>query len=165
MVLSSFDNNNPLRDQPPSGPERSPFCVLYAGDADLKYIFHTLVLKTFGMNRRIFPIWASNEPEVRMFWTHIRFHCAFLVLNNIVVPCSPNPDKRVRSVVALIPWMRDQSSAAILTFSGWFYHGIKEEALHCGADRFFHLPFPWREVVGFLKERFGKPEGEYEGRA
>jgi len=165
MVLSSFDNNNPLRGQPPSGPERSPFCVLYAGDADLKYIFHTLVLKTFGMNRRIFPIWASSESEVRMFWTHIRFHCAFLVLNNILVQYSPNPNKRVRSVVALIPWMRAQSSAAIITFSGCFYRGIEEEALHGGADRFFPLPFPVMEVVDLLRERFGKPESEYEGRA
>jgi len=133
---------------------RSPFHVLYAGDADLHHIFHTLVLNTLGENRHIFPVWASSEQEVRFLWTRKQFQCAFLVLNNIFVPdLHFNPNRRIGNILSLIPWMRERSSATIIALSGWFRPGIEEEALHVGADRCFPLPFPWTEAADFLFTR------------
>ena len=163
MVSSGFHNNNRL---PPCGPERAPFHVLYAGDEYLNYIFHPLVLRALGANREIFPVWASSEQEVRIFWTHKQFHCVFLVLNNIIIPgWHFNAKKRIREILALITRLRDRSPATIIAFSGLFYPGIKEEALHSGADWLFPLPFPYLEVVDLLRNRFGSPESGYEAKA
>jgi hypothetical protein len=158
LARRALDDLARLMAQPPSGPERIPFHVLYA-DWGIGNILHDLVLRALGAKRHIFPIWASHEQEIRFLWTQKHYHCAFLVLNNIIVPHSRNPEERIKSVLALIPWLRERSSATIIALNGWPQSGIEEEALHGGADRFFSLPFPPTEVLDLLRKRFGEPAG------
>lgn len=154
----ALDDLARLRVQPPSSLEQTPFHVLYA-DWGLGNIFHDFVLRALGAKRHIFPVWASHEQEIRLLWTQKHFHCAFLVLNNVIVPQTRSAEEHIRSVLALIRWLRDRSSATIIALSGWLQPEIEEEALRGGADRFFPLPFPPLQVMDLLKERFAGPAG------
>ena len=156
LVRHGLDDRARVRAQPLSGPARIPFHVLYA-DRGLENFLHDLVLQALGTSRHIFPVWASHEQEIRRRWTERHFHCAFLVLNNIIVPESRSPEERIRSALALIPWLRARASAAIIALSGWPLPGIEEEALDGGADRFLSLPFSTPELLDFLRNRFGEP--------
>jgi CheY-like chemotaxis protein len=119
--------------------------------------FHDVVLHALEAKRHIFPVWASHDEEIRRLWTDKRFDCAFLVVENVIVPHSRSPEERIKSVLALIPWLRNRSSATIIALSGWRQPGIEEGALHGGADRFLTLPFPPMELVDLLRTRFGEP--------
>jgi len=159
LARRALDDLARLRAQPPSGPERTPFHVLYAdGGEEIGNFFHRIVMRALGEIRHIVPVWASHEQEIRDLWTQKHFHCAFLVLNNIIVPQPWKNDERIKRVLALIAWLRGRGSATIITLSSWDKLTM-EEALHAGADRFFPLPFPPMEVSDFLMKRFGEPVG------
>lgn len=159
LARRALDDLARLKAERPSGLERTPFHVLYADCGGVGNILHDFVLEALGAKRHIFPVWTSHEQEIRLLWTQTQFHCAFLVLNNVIVPHSRSPEERIRSVLSLIPWLRDRSSATIIALSGWLQRGIEEEVLRCGADRFFPLPFPSSEVLDLLRKRFCEAPG------
>ena|ERR1022692_943744 len=153
LARRALDDLARLIIEPATGAECAPFHVLYAsGETGFDELFHHLVTAAVGTKRHIFPVWTCREQEIRLVWTQQSFHCAFLVLNNLR---ETTPDFSSRPVLALIRWMRDRGSATIIAFSGNGFE--EEEALRGGADRFFHLPFPPREVLSLLTERFGTP--------
>jgi hypothetical protein len=155
LAKRALDDFIRIRAQPPSGPIRMTFHVLYA-DWGLQNIFHDrFVQPALGAKYHILPVWSSHEQEIRLLWSQKQFHCAFLVLNNIVVPHWRNPDERIAAILSLISWMREQSSATIIALSGWKPSAFEEKAIRNGADRFFPLPFPAQELWKFLIERFG----------
>ncbi len=155
LARRALDDLARLKAQPPSGPERTPFHVLYA-DEGLNNIFHQIVMRALGEIRHIVPVWASHEQEIRFLLAQRQFDCVFLVLNNIIVPQPWKIDERIKRVLALIAWLRGRGSATIITLSSWDQFTM-EEALHAGADRFFSMPFSVAEVLNLLKERFVSP--------
>jgi len=158
LARRALDDLAALLSEPPSGPERPPFHVLYATmDEGIGNICHALVMEAIGTKRHVFPVWAFREEEIRLLWTQQRFHCAFLLMNNIVVSHAPNIEQRIRKVLALIPWLRDRGSSTIIALSGWLPPDFEKDVLRSGADRFLPLPFPPRELLTFLTERFGRP--------
>lgn len=143
-----------IKSQPRSVSARMPLHVLYA-DQGLDKIFHRLVQRALGARYHILPVWSSCEPEIRLLWAEEHFDCAFLVLNNISVPQCEDSEVRIARSASLIPWMREHSSATIITACGWQPWTYAEKVICDGADRFFALPFPMKELVAFLRDRFG----------
>ena len=160
LARRALDDLARLMAQPPSGPELTPFHVLYAdgGWEGIGNMFHQIVIRALGEIRHIVPVWASHEQEIRLLLAQRQFDCVFLYLNNIIVPQSWKIEERIERVLALIAGLRGRGSATIITLSSWDQFTM-EKALHAGADRFFSMPFSVAEVLNLLKERFVSPGG------
>jgi len=160
LARRALDDFARLKAQPPITPECIPFHTLYAaGDKGIDDLFHACVRVALETKRHIFPTLSCCEQEIRHLWTQRQFNCVFLLLNNII----PQHVRRnaLKSGLALIPWLRERSSATIIAFCGLRRNPseIERQALLGGANRFFLLPCQPSEVIEFLKERFAGPTG------
>ncbi|MHB1157971.1 MAG: response regulator, partial [Phycisphaerales bacterium] len=133
------------------------FHVLYANTDELmNELFHDLVVTAIGEQFQVQPFYAHHEYDIRQLWPQHDFQCAFLVINNIITiaPDAKSPAEHMRRVLAMLPWLREQSPSTIIALTVWEPAKWKRQAIISGADFFVPIPFNVDEMVRRLKERF-----------